>query len=148
MESWNGRNIIDLVRTFVNEDDLPPEEQHIDFFVQRDTFEVVKKALSTDLENIKSNPVWSKNFPEQTFRDKIIFLEIEDGVPNVVPVILELSLRELESINMVLRIQIESQQAKNRLPFDLVAAFINLNHDFQMAGGMTSSTFENYVKGH
>lgn len=146
MEGWTGKNIIDLVRVIVNEDDLPVEEKHIEFSVQRDTFEEVRKALIADLEAIRISPVWSKSSPKETFRDKIISLEIEDGVPSAVPVIMELSLRELESINTVLRYQIESEQAKNKLPYDLMDAFINLNHDFQMAGGMTSSTFENCVK--
>lgn len=146
MEVWNGRNVLDLVRTFVNEDDLPLEEKHIEFSTQRDTFDEVKKVLISDLEAIRISPVWSKSSPKETFRDKIISLEIEDSVPRAVPVALELNLSELESINMVLRYQIESEQAKNKLPYDLMDAFINLNHDFQMAGGMISSTFENYVK--
>lgn len=70
----------------------------------------------------------------------------DDIISLTVPVVLELTMVEMEAINRILRIQIDEEQNKNRFPYDLVSAFIHINRDFHMAGGMMSPTFEAYIR--
>lgn len=144
MEQWNGTNILDLVKDIVDENDVPIEAKHIEFAVDRVTFEVIKEVLRSDLDRLKNSSVWSKSLPKETIHDKILSLIINENVPIALPVLLELSFIELEAINIILRCQMDEVLDANDVLFD---TFINFNFDYQTAGGIVSPTFENFMQG-
>lgn len=143
MEHWNGVNILELAKDVVNESDVPIEERHVEFAVDRATFEVIKKVLRSDLEKLKKSSVWAKSLHGETVHDKIVSFSINENVPVAVPVLLELSFTELESINIILRYQMDEVKDVNDILFD---TFINFNFAYQMASGITSPTFENFME--
>lgn len=146
MKEWDGTNILDIFQSFVNEDDLLPEKKHVSFTTHVSTFKQLEKTLSEDLERFRKSPLWSTNLPAQTFHDRVLSVTVDPKIPTWIPVNLDLSLSEIECVNQVLRNRIDDEAIKNKIPYELIDAFINLNHDFQMAGGMVSPTFAEYAK--
>lgn len=146
MEKWDGSNILDIARSFVNEDDLSPEFKHIEFSTQRRTFDILKESLTKDLNRPKNSVVWSRNFPKDTVHDKIITKVIDDGIPLKAPVILDLTLFEIDAINLILGMQINALSHAPEPPDELIEAFFDINHDFQSASGMVSPTFKTFTR--
>lgn len=146
MKEWDGSNVLEIVRSFIDEEDVCAEKKHVEFSTERKTFDTLKKSLTEDLERLKNSAVWSRNFPKDAVHGKILSVEIGDEIPAYLPVALNLSMVEMDAINIILRTQIDEAVKKNNLPYDLIHAFININHDFQVAGGMECPTFESFIK--
>lgn len=146
MEQWNGINILDLAKDVVNENDVPIEERHVEFTVDRITFEVIKEVFQTDLDRLKNSLVWSKSLPKETIHDKILSLIISENLSRLTPVFLELSPIELESINIILRYHMDNLHNTDANDI-LIDTFVNLNFDYRAVGGIASPTFENFMGG-
>lgn len=145
MEKDNNYDILKQVSLWVNEEHLPEKERHLEFPVYYATFVELKSALERDIKKFKDSPLWSKTLPEITFHDRIVSIDVAPLLSPWDYVNVDLSLQEIESINQVIRSQIDEYFGKKEVPLALIDAFTNLNTDYQMAGGEISPTYKAYI---